>query len=222
MEKGWTHSWEGPAAGGRGLLPLDATSYLHWTRELHHYKGNVLFGDGHVEELNRALIVTSLEPTASARLTLPDLPSASVGTVQQDTAIGGSPTMPASNTTSPWATLGTSAPPAGSTSRVPSASGHSPAGFHVSIRPASEASSPSNQARPTVTATNRPGRVIANRPGGDVTMSTFDLQLVAFLQDMIKWTYLLLLLLLLLYLAFRLWQRERRRLKQQRTRRLNG
>ena len=53
-------------------------------------------------------------------------------------------------------------------------------------------------------------------------MSTFDLQLVAFLQDMIKWTYLLLLLLLLLYLAFRLWQRERRRLKQQRTRRLNG
>lgn len=35
-------------------------------------------------------------------------------------------------------------------------------------------------------------------------MSIFEVQLVQFLQDVIKWTYLLLLLVLLLYVAFRL------------------
>ena len=47
-------------------------------------------------------------------------------------------------------------------------------------------------------------------------MGIFDLQLVQFLQRIIKWTYLLLLLLLLAYLAFRLWQWQKRRMKQQR------
>ena len=44
----------------------------------------------------------------------------------------------------------------------------------------------------------------------------FDQELVAFLHDLIKWTYLLLLLLVLLYLAYRfyLWETERRRRRE--------
>jgi len=61
--------------------------------------------------------------------------------------------------------------------------------------------------------------MVASGGGGDVMMSTFDLQFVEFLQDAIKWAYLLLLLLLLMYLAFRLWQWERRRMRQQRANR---
>jgi hypothetical protein len=91
---------------------------------------------------------------------------------------------------------------------------HSQAGFQTGTRAASESSWPSNQAKPTATATNKPGQVVASRGGGDVMMSTFDLQFVEFLQDVIKWSYLLLLLLLPLYLAFRLLQWERRRMKQ--------
>lgn len=46
-------------------------------------------------------------------------------------------------------------------------------------------------------------------------MSTFDLQLVEFFQEVFKWTYLILLLLLFVYLAFRAWLWGRRRLKRQ-------
>jgi prepilin-type N-terminal cleavage/methylation domain-containing protein/prepilin-type processing-associated H-X9-DG protein len=226
-DRNLTNDW----AGGRGWLSLDANSYLRWTHELHRFKGNVLFGDGHVEELNGALLVNSLDPTATARLALPSvgagLPSPSRGTVQPDAATGDvargvSPHLPASNATMTWAIPGTSAPPVGLKRSIPALSGGSPAGFQISIRPASETGSPSNQAKPTITATNKTGRVVVPRAGGEVMMSTFDLQLVEFLQGVIKWTYLLLLLLLLLYLAFRLWQWERRRLKQQRAKRSKG
>jgi hypothetical protein len=41
------------------LEQFDPDSRLHWTRELHHYKGDVLFSDGHVEEWNQLRLVAN-------------------------------------------------------------------------------------------------------------------------------------------------------------------
>jgi len=43
-----TNDWL-PAAS---LLQLGPNQYLRWTHELHHFRGNLLFSDGHVEEPN--------------------------------------------------------------------------------------------------------------------------------------------------------------------------
>jgi prepilin-type N-terminal cleavage/methylation domain-containing protein/prepilin-type processing-associated H-X9-DG protein len=220
-DRNLTNDW----VGDRGLLPLDANSYLRWTHELHRFKGNVLFADGHVEELNRpTLMVTSLDPAAEAKLSLPSasasLPSVSQGTVQTvgssgEAAGSVAPNIPSSNVPSVRTTSATSAPPAGLAHSTPAVSANSQVGFQASTRAASESSSPSNRAKLTVNPTNKVGRVVASRAGDEVTLGAFDLQLVQFLQGIIKWTYLLLLLVLLLYLAFRLWQWEKRRMKQQ-------
>lgn len=225
-DRNLTNDW----VGERGLVPLDANSYLRWTHELHRYKGNVLFADGHVEELNRpTLMVASLDPAAAAKLSLPSASpsstSVSQGTVQPigssgDAAGSVAPNIPSSNVPSARTTSATSAPPAGLAHSTPAVSANSQVGFPASTRAASESGSPSNRAKLTVTPTNQGGRGVDSRGGGEVTLGTFDLQLVQFLQGIIKWTYLLLLLFLLLYLAFRLLQREKRRMKQQRGNRL--
>ncbi len=56
------------SAGGQTVLRLDANSYLRWTAELHRFKGNLLYADGHVEELNRPAIMAA---NAVAALALP-------------------------------------------------------------------------------------------------------------------------------------------------------
>ncbi|WP_150107511.1 prepilin-type N-terminal cleavage/methylation domain-containing protein [Pedosphaera parvula] len=40
------------SAGSRTLMRVDANTVVNWTLELHSFKGNVLFADGHVEKLN--------------------------------------------------------------------------------------------------------------------------------------------------------------------------
>lgn len=45
-----TNDWIGTAT----LQQLGPNHYLRWTRELHHFKGDLLFSDGHVEERNSA------------------------------------------------------------------------------------------------------------------------------------------------------------------------
>jgi prepilin-type N-terminal cleavage/methylation domain-containing protein/prepilin-type processing-associated H-X9-DG protein len=44
-DRNLTNDW----AGDTSLLALDANSFLRWTHELHRFKGNVAFADGHVE-----------------------------------------------------------------------------------------------------------------------------------------------------------------------------
>src|SRR6185503_15804883 len=62
-DRNLTNDW----AGDTSLLALDANSFLRWTHELHRFKGNVAFADGHVEELNRpTLMVTSIGSAAAA------------------------------------------------------------------------------------------------------------------------------------------------------------
>jgi prepilin-type processing-associated H-X9-DG protein len=199
---------------------------------LHRFKGNVLFGDGHVEELNRpALMVSSLEPTATASLVLPSERSSSASTGsglasghsglgQGNTPGRAAPRKEAvslslSNASFSTATT-TSSTPQNRTLLASAVIPNSPVGFQAIGSPPAESSSVSNQVRMKVPATNRPAASTARHASDDVVMGTFDLQLVDFLQDLIKWSYLFLLLLLLVYLAFRFWQWQRRRLKQHR------
>lgn len=58
------------------VLQINAGSRLHWTAELHQFKGNVLFADGHVEEWNdSALASAANNPSTAADLRLPSVPS---------------------------------------------------------------------------------------------------------------------------------------------------
>jgi hypothetical protein len=66
-----------PVAGNRNVFPafgsiarVGTYRRLMWTEELHRYKGNVLFGDAHVEQLDDVFCVTN-SGVASASLHIP-------------------------------------------------------------------------------------------------------------------------------------------------------
>src|SRR5215469_7380615 len=64
---------------------------LRWTSELHFFQGNVLFSDGHVQEMNNASLDVPANPTvASANYFLPAVQAASVSTLGNP---GGSPAL---------------------------------------------------------------------------------------------------------------------------------
>jgi prepilin-type N-terminal cleavage/methylation domain-containing protein len=48
-----TNDWIGPATH----LQLGPNHVLRWTHELHHFKGDLLYSDGHVEERNSAALI---------------------------------------------------------------------------------------------------------------------------------------------------------------------
>ncbi|HEV2394386.1 MAG TPA: type II secretion system protein [Verrucomicrobiae bacterium] len=59
-----------PASGS--IAHLGGTYTLTWTRELHRYKGNVLFADRHVEQLKELFAMTNTRPPVE--LVLPSVP----------------------------------------------------------------------------------------------------------------------------------------------------
>jgi prepilin-type N-terminal cleavage/methylation domain-containing protein/prepilin-type processing-associated H-X9-DG protein len=108
------------------LRPL-ANNAWHWTAELHQFKGNLLFSDGHVEERSSQTLSASLNPGAmTGELALPDLPGHGTPTVPGSQPIltaakqppGISPTALAQPTSPPPA----SSPSANSPSAVSTAS----------------------------------------------------------------------------------------------------
>lgn len=59
-------------SGGSSILRLGPLSSLHWTAELHRFKGNLLFADGHVVERNGSSITAAGNwSPATAELFLP-------------------------------------------------------------------------------------------------------------------------------------------------------
>jgi prepilin-type N-terminal cleavage/methylation domain-containing protein/prepilin-type processing-associated H-X9-DG protein len=65
-----TNSLETPT-----ILRISDGSRLHWTAELHQFKGNVLFADGHVEEWNDSTLASAAKnSSATANLYLPSVP----------------------------------------------------------------------------------------------------------------------------------------------------
>ena len=75
-----TNDWVLPTS----LYIFGANYFLRWTHEMHHYQGNVLFADGHVEEVNRANLMAIAARTRRSLLFLPEVNS-SVGLLAQGT-----------------------------------------------------------------------------------------------------------------------------------------
>jgi prepilin-type N-terminal cleavage/methylation domain-containing protein/prepilin-type processing-associated H-X9-DG protein len=188
---------------GGGVLLLSANSLVRWTHELHRFKGNLLYADGHVDKLSRpALLASTLDTTG--RLAMPFVagvpapPGAGYDNAPSQAALPNSPpTAPAANPPPP-----DRAPPP-----MPVASGNSQRAF----ADAREQLATLDKTKSVVTSTNPPNRPVRAGAETDVTLGDFDSQVVTSLQTTIKWSYLLLLLLLLLYLAFKSWQWMRRR-----------
>ena len=192
------------SAGGRTVLRVDATSHLRWTAELHRFKGNLLYADGHVEELNRpTLRVTSANANTFATLAMPaDEPPSSTPAPRAEQS--GIPSVP----TTPETLSGRT--PGRTVSKQKFAQAVVRSGVEWQVH--TQHSTPLTH----ITVTGSPSSVEREE---DLAMGAFDYKLMKFLQSAIKWWYLLVLLLVLIFVAHAIWRewdkrRERRGLQQ--------
>ena len=204
-----TNSMENPT-----ILQMNPGSWLRWTAELHRFKGNVLFGDGHVEEWNNSELDSAAENlAASASLFLPSVETTNL------TAVGmaGSESGPAAQS----AASSLSSQPAMSSSGGKS-SGPSGASLANNIGFNGQQTTPTSleghptTAHPTPVASDMQSNseaMVAISP--ELAMSPVNRHVAGVLKTSIEWGYLLLLLLLLLYLAYKQWRRMREKQGQQ-------
>jgi prepilin-type processing-associated H-X9-DG protein len=202
------------------ILRIDARSRLHWTQELHQFKGNVLFADGHVEEWNNSALASAANnPSATANLFLPSTPSGanmaadSMPDSNQNFGSGAG----TSSTASFAGSLGTSSNAVTHLTATPleeNQSNRPPGIAYRSNKPfyknqtaptGQESSSATTQSVPVPSSVSSGG--VADSDDTDFMMSPFNRRLARLLQCFIVSSYLLLLLLLLLFLAYKLWRR---------------
>lgn len=199
-------------AGNQTVLRLDANSYLRWTAELHRFKGNLLYADGHVEELNRpALMVTTANPDSIATIALPrdEPPQIPPPTTPPEISAGRPKTTAQSQpgSASPAVVMS----PATETTLVVPAKRITAEPLAVQTSVGSVGASQVRTQR--MAQTNFPAGNPAPKVESpeDLSMGTFDYQLMKFLQNAIKWWYLLLVLLVLLFIAYTIWREWRKR-----------
>jgi len=212
------------AVSNPSILHGDTDNQLRWTWEMHRYKGNILFADGHVEEWNNAALASAAEgQLAGAELVLPSIPD--------------SPGAPAPVAAGPRTYSGAnpsveSPPPTTTTMTTPASPTAAPAS--AMARPANNSpvsqgrfsrettGQPGTQSRPDVASTSPPDPLSTNTPAGgtvtpketDLATSTFDQRLAKTLRMIILGFYLLILLVFLLWLLFLRWRRSQRRKMQ--------
>lgn len=197
-----------------GVVTLDPPTQFAWNGELHRFKGNILFADGHVDLLVNgphlvATVARSQFPGKAAGTHPNNQPHSSTGL---DGVNGGAALPDNQGANSPAPDQNASSSPLPTTS-VPVVGQvqfyNSPIG-RVRISGQPVGTTPMARVTNAIPGTNLPGPMVAAVATADATMSDFDGQLTQVLQDVLKWIYLL--LLLLLYVAFRLWLwlRERR------------
>jgi len=226
-----TNSLETPT-----ILRINAGSQLRWTREMHQFKGNVLFADGHVEEWNNSALASAANHSSAADiLFLPSVPNLPAdGVAGSGSGAGTPPTAPSpggpgggSNSIAPHAGSSGSANSnanAGASSIVRTQLVVTPPGISQSNRPpdmtyggnktfSKHQTTPAGSKSPSATTQSSvPAPSNASSGGAaasddtDLMMSPFNRQIAQFLQRLIISSYLLLLLLLLLLLAYKLWQ----------------
>ena len=212
-------------AGDRNLISLpDLTVYngsgqqLRWSGIMHHFKGNVLFADGHVEEWSghqsggqvgssgSALPAGGSDrrqPAGQPELFSPPPAPQNVFTSGQPAYAGVAATNPAASATtapsSPRADSNASAGRHGSKENLPVA---------ISWQ---EASNPPVEKMPG--PTNASGGVLSSPSAEEPEMSPFNQRLTTCLRRLLGGSYLLWLLLLLLFLARKIWRwwRDRHR-----------
>ena len=224
-----TNSLETPT-----ILRINAGSQLRWTREMHQFKGNVLFADRHVEEWNNfTLISAANNNSGTAKLFLPSVPNLPADSVAGSGSGAGIATAPGGQGggTSVAAFAGNdsntnSNTNSGASSIVRTQLVAMPPAISQSVRPPGMAfdgkrtfynnqttTVGSKSSSATYHQSSDPVPSSASSSGAaasddtDLMMSPFNRQLARLLQRLIISSYLLLLLLLLLFLAYKLWQR---------------
>lgn len=213
----------GSGTSGQTVLRLDANHYLRWTAELHRFKGNLLYGDGHVEELNRpALLVTTANADAVASLALPTDEPPPVG-LEPDPSTPEHPSLPP--LPSPAAAdQSTGAPPSDllpAPQPLPVVTGgRAAAKSSGALAPVASGIGWQSRTQQAAPVTNCLAATVSTAVAPEAqVMSSFDYRLMRFLQSAIKWWYLLLLLLVLLFIAYFVrqeWSKRQERREEQR------
>jgi prepilin-type N-terminal cleavage/methylation domain-containing protein len=203
------------------ILQVGSGSYLHWTRELHEYKGNILFGDNHVEEWNDKKLAAA-GTTLTADLVLPSAGSSSRASNSRGTAspahwsysLSSRPATPATPATRPGAVQpGQNASVVGNRAAPRPSSANSYGnnnGLSKTYGSAAENLQFTNSRAPVIPqqAAVAPDSTGIDDP--DAEMSPTDRQIVKVLHGTFVWSYVLILLIVLAYLSYKLWQLLRR------------
>ncbi len=205
---------DGNLSAASTLVRGMAGGRLTWTGKQHHFKGNVLFADGHVEEWSDGANTLA----SGGEFVLPSVGGG--GALPGQSAANNAPASAADHnppSSSPMASEG--GPPASATNfavrpgpsrarqaaPVPAASG----GVHSTSMTASgqtpvEVSS--SVGEPVPVSTNSSVGKVSSSNDDDLLMSPFNRELAKFLRDLIVGTYLLILLLFLILAAYRVWR----------------
>lgn len=197
--------------GDQALVSLVANRSLSWTREQHQFKGNILFGDAHVEMFKGPVLAFTTQASIPAQLSMPFAPRAVMPIANLDSAEMPVPILPQSASNS---SIPAKAPPA----RAETIQGPSRVAMQTKHQINVQNSTSEKASLPSVSTYSPPGH---EQPAeSELAMSSFDKQLLGIMQDAIKWWFLLLLLLLLLYLAYRIYRWEKQRRQRSSTKRI--
>ena len=206
-----TNDWLPPAS----LLQLGPNQYLRWTHELHRFKGNLLFSDGHVEEPNNLSLQRKKDQSpAVAAFFLPSVKSsATAPSPAQPSAVGtGGQNVPAS------LTLGRVQPAAAPASvqakkAQPTTMQTEPSASSVDTT--SSSAGLQSGGKSTNAAPVRPSRIPVNEEAGPLTSNTWPVGVAQQTARNNPWPfYLVLLLVLAVLLAMEVRRRLRARGKR--------
>jgi prepilin-type processing-associated H-X9-DG protein/prepilin-type N-terminal cleavage/methylation domain-containing protein len=197
------------------ILHIGTNSPLRWTWEMHQFKGNILFADGHVEEWNPGTLAGAGSQQAGADLFMPSVLPVPNAPVPGTGGYGNSPGQnPGVWTPPPTPSATPTPPPASPANQAYGGQG----GFSQKT-----AGKPGKPGRPDMGRTNPPGPLSTNAPGGGTITSertdpdtlTFDQRVEKTLRKGMIGFYLLAWLILLLWLLLT----RRRRLQRKRVQR---
>jgi len=205
---------------GHDMLRLDTLRTLRWTPELHRFKGNLLFADGHVEGCNGPqLLAAATRRDGAGELALPIAAppggSPSTGPVVRSSALQSMPGQTDQPPLSPTTTEISNASGLVASGGSRLATGQSR--FSVSSEAQVGHQTQQETMNGKVSVDGAP--VAATSDAEEITMSGFDFRLMMLLQTAIRCWYLVLLLLVVSFIAYHAWRawelpRERRRREQ--------
>ena len=221
---GYNADYNQPAdvlAGDRNLASLPNLTFyngtgqqLRWSGIMHRFKGNVLFADGHVEELG---VYQSSGPVIITGNSVP-----AAGDANSQSA--GRPDF-----SSPPPVVSQNAAAPETSAQIDASATHSAAGLPLSSLPKPDSNAPTGQRSSKEKRENLPpvvSQIDASNPISEIIpvltnantgvlsspsaqepeMSPFNQRLASFLRHLIGWSYLLWWLLLLLFLAYKIWR----------------
>jgi len=198
------------------IIQGDAPGLVRWTRELHEYKGNMLFADTHVEEWNHMTISSgSNSPLTADNLFLPSvMPGANP--IAANAPVSNPSSPPAASSDSASSDNAGSQPGPESTPPMaspPGSAADNSINHPTAPTPVQTSGAVSNIAPPAAPLQKSAASTSSNQL--DAAMSPFDRQVVNSLHQYAEWGYFLLLalvlLMLLLFEARRRWRRGRQR-----------